>query len=118
MDNKEINSPKLTARFLIFIIGFVLLMLVVAHFLLRWLSLELRPHARSSSDGTLSRMLRTKLECRGVMVEFTFAERTLPVGSWGAWFPPKFGRRLKYILRELSPSCPNTNRPRLLRYEL
>jgi hypothetical protein len=36
MDKKEINSPKLTARFLIWISGFVLLMLVVAHFLLRW----------------------------------------------------------------------------------
>jgi len=36
MDKKEINSPKLTARFLIFISGFVLLMLLVAHFLLRW----------------------------------------------------------------------------------
>jgi preprotein translocase subunit Sec61beta len=36
MDKKEINSPKLTARFLIFMAGFVLVMLVVAHFLLRW----------------------------------------------------------------------------------
>jgi len=36
MDKKEINSPKLTGRFLMFITGFVLLMLVVAHFLLRW----------------------------------------------------------------------------------
>jgi preprotein translocase subunit Sec61beta len=36
MDKKEINSPKLTARFLVWISGFVLLMLLVAHFLLKW----------------------------------------------------------------------------------
>jgi hypothetical protein len=36
MDKKEINSPKLTARFVMFITGFVLLMLVVAHYFLKW----------------------------------------------------------------------------------
>jgi preprotein translocase subunit Sec61beta len=36
MDKKEINSPGLTARFLIWISGFLILMLLVAHFLLKW----------------------------------------------------------------------------------
>jgi hypothetical protein len=36
MNKKEINSPKLTARFLIWISGFLLLMLMTAHFVLRW----------------------------------------------------------------------------------
>ena len=35
MDKKEINSPKLTAHFLVFISGFLILMLLVAHYLLK-----------------------------------------------------------------------------------
>jgi preprotein translocase subunit Sec61beta len=36
MDKKDINSPGLTGRFVIFITGFVVLMLLVAHYLLKW----------------------------------------------------------------------------------